>query len=132
MDIRELLITHNSELENFMNSNQYKLSKTILKIRYKLSYSPNDVAEILDVSFNDYIKLESGDLTTSVERYNEIVNTLLDYLNKKMELKLRNTVQHVFDFNLMKSKGTYSSEGDSYQTNTRGYSQFSLKLDEVA
>jgi len=116
MDIRDLIIRDNPELKTFTQSDQYKLSRTMMKIRYKLSFSSQDLADLLDISLYDYVNLESGDMSTTVIEYNEIVdemiNLLIDYQAKKITKYINDNT------NLPKNKNTNSNYISSNYSST--------------
>ena len=106
MDIREMLVMSDPELERYIQTNQYKLSKTILKIRVKLSLSPQKIAEKLSIPFEEYLELESGDEHIDVERYNQIIDQMISILNKNEILKVSRKVNKDIKYSIEGLKET--------------------------
>lgn len=87
-----------------INSSQFALSEEILKIRFENNLSPFDMAEILNLSPNEYMRYEDCDLRFSVLSYREVVNKL------KRHFSLRDYISKVFMFHNLYSYDTFGTE----------------------
>lgn len=72
-DARQLLVENSEELGRFVKTDQYKLSRELMKERYKQSKSEKDMSKGLDISEEKYIELECGDEEVSKEDYEGIL-----------------------------------------------------------
>lgn len=104
MDIRNLLIENDEDLFEFTQTIQYELSREIMKLRYDASFTEVEMAKALDISFNEYIALESGDTTITEEDYLKTIISVqlivIDHLKKSIEEK----VNKYADFKLSQDK----------------------------
>lgn len=76
MDVRNQIIQNNPKLKKFVKAPQYKLSRRLMKMRYKKSLTEEDMASLLQVSFEKYIALECGDTTITEKEYNNVLNQI--------------------------------------------------------
>lgn len=72
-DARQLLVENSKELGRFVKTDQYKLSRELMKERYKQSKSEKELSKGLGISEEKYIGLECGDEEVSKEEYEDVV-----------------------------------------------------------
>lgn len=123
MDVRDLLISTVPGLKEYTETSQYKLSKTILKIRYKLSLDQQEMADKLGISFNEYVYLESGDENIPTERYNKIVDGMLGFL---MTSKINNLEDKSveYGYKMLNYKSEKNYEDKSWKLNSHEINYF--------
>jgi len=68
----------NSDLEKLYNSEQYKLSNDLLSIRITKGKDQDCASKLLGINKEKYVKLESGDINTSIKEYRSIILTLIN------------------------------------------------------
>lgn len=73
MDARDMLVKNNTEIARFVKTEQYRLSRELMKTRYFLSMDDEEMATKLGVSFKYYIDLECGDEEVTIEEYEELI-----------------------------------------------------------
>jgi len=60
-------------------SPQYKKSNDLLGARIEKNISREKAAEYLNINMNDYVLLESGNISVQVEDYEKIIQKILNY-----------------------------------------------------
>ncbi|MFI2132894.1 hypothetical protein ACH434_23045 [Lysinibacillus fusiformis] len=75
--LKELLKLH-PELEEEYNSKQYKMSLEIIDEMMELSYNSKQMAEYLNIDYDFYIRMESGDTSISINEYERVLKKLND------------------------------------------------------
>ena len=67
------------EIEEIINTDQFKISEEILDIRFKKGLSFDDAAQVVGLSQEKYIKFEYGDSDINVSDYRKVLRKLKDY-----------------------------------------------------
>lgn len=70
------LLENRPELLNKYSSVQYKLSKEILIWKHTNEYNVKDMAHLLDLSLEDYLKYESGYSDFTEEQYKTLLKKM--------------------------------------------------------
>lgn len=131
MDLRKRLLKEIPGLKEYTESDQYKYSRDMLKIRYELSFDPNQVADLLDITLVQYVQLESGDIEISSETYKKYLYDLKSYLNRAEHYKFLNAAHEAFNFENENSKDRKIKTQSKYKNTTAGNNIYSNLL-EVA
>lgn len=74
-DARKVMVENSEYLSKFVKSPQYAKSRDIMKMRYKLSLSTQEVAELANMTHNDFIKLEYGSYE-ELDKYDKVLELL--------------------------------------------------------
>ena len=69
---------NSTDLEKLYNSEQYKLSNDLLSIRITKGMNQDSASSLLGIIKEKYVKLESGDINTSIEEYRSIILNLIN------------------------------------------------------
>lgn len=72
----------NKFLQKFTNTRQFKMSSRIIKIRFELEMSLEDMAEYLKLPPEDYIEYEYGSDRHGVKKYQNVLNKMKKISNK--------------------------------------------------
>lgn len=67
------------EIEEIINTDQFKISEEILDIRFEKGLSFDEAAKVVGLSREKYIKFEYGDNDISVSEYRDVLRKLRDY-----------------------------------------------------
>lgn len=67
------------EIEEKINTDQFKISEEILDIRFKKGLSFDEAAQVVGLSPEKYIKFEYGDSDINVSEYCKVIHKLKDY-----------------------------------------------------
>lgn len=73
MDARQMIIENSKEIARFVKTEQYRISRELMKERYNQSKSVKEMADRLGLTFKEYVGLEYGDENISVEEYNKVL-----------------------------------------------------------
>ena len=66
--LKELTKDH-EDLSSKIDSRQFKYSRTLIQKKHNLKLSQEEMAEILQLSLDDYIDMEFGERTVSLDEY---------------------------------------------------------------
>lgn len=128
MDLRNMILNANPQTNLFSKTLQYKLSRQLMKERYKSNLSLDKISEMLGLTNNEYGNLEFGDTEIAVEEYERYLNKIIDYNLQKREVVS-------FEINLNSKVSNNSTFIDSvFYTNTNkshNYKMSSLDYDIV-
>lgn len=80
MALIKKLIAESPELKAYTESPQYKLSLKLMTIRYELSFSPEQTADLLGLTLTEYVQLESGSTDIDASVYQHYLETLSAYI----------------------------------------------------
>ena len=67
------------EIEERINTDQFKISEEILDARFEKGLSFEEAAKIAELPQEKYIKFEYGDNDISVSEYRKVLRKLKDY-----------------------------------------------------
>lgn len=67
------------EIEELINTDQFKISEEILDARFEKGLSFDEAAQVVGLSREKYIKFEYGDNDISVSEYRDVLRKLRDY-----------------------------------------------------
>ncbi len=73
MKLLDLLVELNPSIQQLRDSEQFKLSKQIIKKRISLDLNQQEFSTMLAIPFDKLVKLEACDLNVSVDEYKEIL-----------------------------------------------------------
>ena len=71
-----LHLMEDEDVRRFVQSEQYKLSRKMMKIRYELCLDPEDMAEAINMDEYQYVELEFGDESIPVSEYKKCLNDM--------------------------------------------------------
>lgn len=75
------LLMEDEDMRKFVQSEQYKLSRKMMKIRYELYLDPEDMAEAINMDEYQYVELEFGDESIPVSEYKKCLNDMEEALS---------------------------------------------------
>ena len=75
------LLMEDEYMRKFVQSEQYKLSRKMMKIRYELCLDPEDMAEVINMDEYQYVELEIGDESIPVSEYKKCLNDMEEALS---------------------------------------------------
>lgn len=134
MDVRDFLINNDEELKSYTESAQYKLSRKIMRLRYSISFSAQSMANALNLSFKDYVALESGNTMIKEEYYVSIIKKIDNYIEKYL-VNLFETMLNK-EVSVKNAKFNFDNTSDYYnEANNLTKNEFNLErtlLREVA
>lgn len=67
------------EIEEIINTDQFKISEEILDTRFEKGLSFDEAAQVAGLSREKYIKFEYGDSDINVSEYRKVLRKLKDY-----------------------------------------------------
>lgn len=67
------------EIEEIINTDQFKISEEILDTRFEKGLSFGEAAKVAGLSRENYIKFEYGDTDMNVSEYHNVLRKLKDY-----------------------------------------------------
>lgn len=67
------------EIEEIINTDQFKISEEILNARFERGLSFNEAAQVVGLSRENYIKFEYSDTDINVSEYRKVLRKLKDY-----------------------------------------------------
>ena len=70
--------SNSTDLEKLYNSEQYKLSNDLLSIRITKGMDQDSASNLLGITKEKYVKLESGDINTSIKEYRNVILKLVN------------------------------------------------------
>ena len=73
--LNELLTLH-PELHDFYSSEQYQLSEKIIEIMMAKCMTEEQVADLLNIDLDDFVRMTSGDNTVDTSKYKQVINQL--------------------------------------------------------
>ena len=76
MNIRELIFEIHPDLKEKYESEQYRLSNEIIKKKLQKNISQIEMANLMGLTLNDYLEMESGSLSFSPEYYQLVLDRL--------------------------------------------------------
>lgn len=76
MDDKDLTQEEYKRTAEWFNSEQFKLSNVLMNQRLKYHVSVEDASKFLGVSVDDYHRIESGDLDTTPDKYQDYIHLL--------------------------------------------------------
>lgn len=82
MNNKYVLGMENEFLQKLVKTEQFKISSEIIKRRFELEMSLENMAEYLKLSPEDYIEYEYGSDKLDVEKYQNILNKMGKISNK--------------------------------------------------
>lgn len=68
-----------TEIEEKINTDQFKISEEILDTRFEKGLSFDEAAEVVGLPRENYIKFEYGDSDINVSEYRKVLRKLKDY-----------------------------------------------------
>ena len=74
--LEELIQEHKPELVETMQTEQYRLSNQIVKLRVQSSLTLEDLVTKLGITPEDYLDYEYGETKYSVEEYKHLINKI--------------------------------------------------------
>ena len=86
MDLVDMIIALNPQTKIFVNTEQYKLSRELMGIRYEYSLSLECICEVLGLTFDEYANLEFGDVSIEVKEYNMYIKKLKTAIKNREEV----------------------------------------------
>lgn len=130
MKLLDLLIELDPTVKELRDSEQFKLSKMIIKKRIGLELNQREFSKMIGIDFEELVKLEACDLDTTVKEYEEILeiieykvilfklnfNIPVDYFNLKAETSLNDTSTFL-KFNESITKILSVTNRDAYNPN---------------
>lgn len=67
------------EIEELINTDQFKISEEILDARFEKRLSFDEAAKVAGLSREKYIKFEYGDIDINVSEYRDVLRKLRNY-----------------------------------------------------
>lgn len=67
------------EIEEIINTDQFKISEEILNARFEKGLSFDDAVQVVGLSREKYIKFEYGDNDINISEYCNVLRKLKDY-----------------------------------------------------
>lgn len=128
MALIKKMIAENPELKEFTESDQYQLSLKLMDIRYDLSYSPEEAAELLGITLYKYVQLESGVLEIDIKEYKNIIDKLANHLNKVNYYKTFNAVKEALNYDRENKELIFRNKKDKYKDNSTGNNSYSTLM----
>ncbi|AMB95986.1 hypothetical protein [Aerococcus urinae] len=74
----------NNDISTIKNSEQYPLSEKILDLRYSYGLTLDEMNQILGMTDSEYAQLEFCNTSIPVSRYEEVINTIQDYIDNHL------------------------------------------------
>lgn len=107
----------NPEINEKLESEQFKYSEQIMDMRTNLALTPNEIAKFLNITPEQYIDYEYCELYIPVKQYKEMLTNLSLFLFTKdidKLVKLKNLLnKHNFTFTQIIDQHTISYENES-------------------
>lgn len=110
------LFKSNPEINEKLESEQFKYSEQIMEMRILLALTPNEIAQYLNITPEQYIDYEYCELYIPVKKYKEMLTNMSLFLFTKdisKLVKLKNLLnKHNFRFTQIIDKYTISYENE--------------------
>lgn len=124
MDLRSMMISKDTKLNEFTQTSQYRLSRVLMRERYKTSLSVHEIANLLNLTLDEYANLEFGDTSISNEDYKKYINILI-------ENNLKNTPILQVKPNFFGKNWTSYSISNNYSRNSEVGQYSKTNMDEL-
>lgn len=116
----------NEYIQNKIKTKQFELSEKILDKRYELKLGFYEMAELLELSPEDYIDYEYGDTSIPVESYLKVLEQLDKYSKSLKSIK---TVELPLSYTIGESIHTTNVENRLKPTKRNFKKEYSNKFD---
>lgn len=104
------------EINEKLESEQFKYSEQIMEMRIKLALTPNEIAKFLNITPEQYIDYEYYELYLTIEKYKKMLTNLSLFLftkNISKLVKLKDLLnKHRFTFTQIVDQHTISYENE--------------------
>lgn len=118
------MISKDTKLNEFTQTSQYRLSRVLMRERYKTSLSVHEIANLLNLTLDEYANLEFGDTSISNEDYKKYINILI-------ENNLKNTPILQVKPNFFGKNWTSYSISNNYSRNSEVGQYSKTNMDEL-
>ena len=71
------------ELRRIISTEQFKLSEELMDLRFELSFSEQDMAQIIDISLQEYLQMEFAMEDIPIEKYRTALEKVRKYTIQK-------------------------------------------------
>ena len=68
------------ELKRIISTEQFKLSEELMDLRFELSFSEEEMAQIIDISLQEYLQMEFAMEDISIEKYRTALEKVRKYI----------------------------------------------------
>ncbi|MGE9835212.1 hypothetical protein, partial [Streptococcus orisratti] len=117
------------ELKKTISTKQFELSEELMDLRYELSFSEEQMADLIGIPFQEYLLMEFGIEDIPINKYNMALARAKEYISQENTHKSFEVLFTVFDF----TEPSYSSHRELYNFDLGMISEVDSKVDsEVA
>ena len=67
------------ELKRIISTEQFKLSEELMDLRFELSFSEQEMAQIIDISLQEYLQMEFAMEDIPIENYRTALEKVREY-----------------------------------------------------
>ena len=71
------------ELKRIISTEQFKLSEELMDLRFELSFSEQEMAQIIDISLQEYLQMEFAMEDIPIEKYRTALEKVREYTIQK-------------------------------------------------
>ena len=113
MKYNYILGTHNSEVVNKMQTEQFELSEILMDKRFELSLEFEEIAEIAGFSPQEYIELEYGESNIPIESYRQAIRNIDSYkTNRLLNIDISKKTKQISIFKSLYSNDSSTQDSD--------------------
>ncbi|HEM5150977.1 TPA: hypothetical protein U1340_001934 [Streptococcus suis] len=115
------------ELKKIISTKQFELSEELMDLRFELSFSEEQMADLIGISFQEYLQMEFGIEDIPINKYNMALARAKEYISQENTHKSFDVLFTFFDF----TEPSYSSHRELYNFDLGMISEVDSEVDIV-